>query len=825
MMMLVRADLPSGTVTFLFTDVEGSTRLLHELGSEGYAEALAEHRRVIREACAAEGGVEVDTHGDAFFFAFPTAPGAIAAAEAMTTALAQGSIQVRIGLHTGTPLVSQEGYVGGDVHRAARIAAVGHGGQVLVSSSTAPLVEVELTDLGEHRLKDLSAPERMYQLGEVEFPALNSLYRTNLPIPSTPFVGREAELAEVAALLASSDTRLLTLTGPGGTGKTRLALEAAAQLVDEYPHGSWWVELQSIQDPALVPSAIANAIDTRGDAAASIRDKRMLILLDNFEHLVEAATDAGALLTACPNLMLLATSREPLHLAGEREYHVGPMQEADAVALFRERAYRDGNEEAALAICRRVDCLPLAVELAAGRTNALAVDEVLERLEQRLPLLTGGPRDAPARQQTLRATIEWSHELLDRKHQQLFARLAVFVGGCTLEAAEDVCEADLDRLQALVGSSLLASDDGRYTMLETIREYASERLQAQAEAESIREAHAHWYLELARQIGAGLPAHEYAGVEFTQRWLPRVEADLGNLRAALAWLIAHDEKEEAFQLIRGLQILWSRGGHFDTELLRWFGQAFGTAGAVTQPTMMTALRNWGEVFMFLKRLSEAEPLLEEALLIARALGDDREMVMALRSLGMTAQRANDLDRARRLLQEAVAIPLDDPLPTTLALGHLGEVELDAGNIAQARALAEEALTNAQRIGHPKLVAFVGSDLAEVDLEAGSLDSAELRFREALELGSSITHVRFIWACLAGLAAVAAERGRLERAGRLWAGLLRNLEEEGADVAAAIHPRYRRRLERRTDSEFRRGLIAGQTLNLDELVAYALGESA
>jgi len=245
-------DLPSGTVTFLFTDVEGSTRLLHELGAEGYAEALAEHRRVVREACVTEGGVEVDTQGDAFFFAFPTAPGAVVAASAFTEVLASGPIQVRVGLHTGSPLLTDEGYVGDDVHRAARIAASGHGGQVLVSASTAALVELELRDLGEHRFKDLSAPERVYQLGDTAFSPLRTLHQTNLPVPQTPFLGREKELGEVIALVARDDVRLVTLTGPGGTGKTRLAAQAVGALADAYPHGVFWVPLASIRDPELV---------------------------------------------------------------------------------------------------------------------------------------------------------------------------------------------------------------------------------------------------------------------------------------------------------------------------------------------------------------------------------------------------------------------------------------------------------------------------------------------------------------------------------------------------------------------------------------------
>ncbi len=290
---MTRADLPTGTVTFLFTDVEGSTKLLHELGADAYAEALAEHRRAIREACTAEAGVEVDTQGDAFFFAFPTAPGAVAAASAMTEALALGPIRVRAGLHTGTPLLAEEGYVGDDVHRAARIAAAGHGGQVLVSRATASLVEIELTDLGEHRFKDLAAPERVYQLGDGAFPALKSLYRTNLPVPATTFLGREQELAEVAELLQDG-ARLLTLTGPGGTGKTRLAIHAAAEAADSFPDGIWWVPMASLRDANLLISSVAQALgieeqpgrELAESVAAQLAGKQTLLMLDNAEHLM-----------------------------------------------------------------------------------------------------------------------------------------------------------------------------------------------------------------------------------------------------------------------------------------------------------------------------------------------------------------------------------------------------------------------------------------------------------------------------------------------------------------------------------------------------------
>ncbi len=495
MMRDVRRNLPSGTVTFLFTDVEGSTRLLHALGAEGYANALAAHRRILREAFTRHGGIEVDTQGDAFFVAFPTAPGALAAADEARTALMTGPIRLRMGLHTGTPHLTDEGYVGADVHRAARIAAAGHGGQILVSAATAQLVDAgPLRDLGDHRLKDLTAPERIHQLGDEEHPPLKTLHQTNLPIPATPFLGREAELAEIASLLGRDDVRLATLTGPGGTGKTRLALQAAASAADAFPGGVWWVPLAALRDPALVLPSAATALGASGDLAEHIGDRRLLLLFDNFEHLVRAADGLAPLLAKCPNLSLLVTSREPLHLAGEHEYAVDPLTRTDAVELFLTRAVAAKRDFAAngevAAICERLDHLPLAIELAAARVKVLSPKALLERLEQRLPLLGGGTRDAPERQRTLRATIEWSHELLSPDEQRLFARLAIFRGGCTLEAAEAVAGADLDTLQSLVDKSLLrVRDNGRFWMLETIREYATERLEASGEPDEIRRRH------------------------------------------------------------------------------------------------------------------------------------------------------------------------------------------------------------------------------------------------------------------------------------------------------------------------------------------------
>jgi predicted ATPase/class 3 adenylate cyclase len=527
MMPVVRDDLPAGTVTFLFTDVEGSTKLLHELGAEAYADSLAEHRRVIREAVAAHGGVEVDTQGDAFFVAFPTAPGALAAAAAAHDAL---ELPVRMGLHSGTPLVTEEGYVGPDVHRAARIAAAGHGRQILASGSTAALAgDGLLRDLGPHRLKDLSAPERIYQLGDNDFPPLRSLHQTNLPIPATPFLGRERELPEVVGLFSQADVRLLTLTGPGGTGKTRLGLQVAAQLAERYPDGVWWIPLAPLRDPQLVLATAGEALGATSDVADHIADKRMLVLFDNFEQVVEAAGDIAQLLASCPQLEVLVTSREPLHISGEQAYPVPPLARDEGVGFFVARARAAAPDfepdETVAEICRRLDDLPLALELAAARVTALSPAQILERLEQRLPLLTGGARDLPERQRTLQATIEWSYELLIDEERQLFNRLAAFSGGCRLDAAEAVADADVDTLQSLVDKSLIRSSQERYWMLETIREYAAPFLD-----DEVRRRHATYFVELADESFMQLLGDP-------GDWLERLDYERANFRAAFEWLV------------------------------------------------------------------------------------------------------------------------------------------------------------------------------------------------------------------------------------------------------------------------------------------------
>jgi predicted ATPase len=552
-------SLPSGTVTFLFSDIEGSTRLLEELGAEAYAAALAEHRRVMREAFVRHGGVEVDTQGDAFFAVFPEVGGALAAAAQAQAAFAEGPIRVRMGIHSGEPLLTEEGYVGIDVHRGARVMAAGHGGQVLVSHEAYRLLGSDggLTELGSHRLKDLIEAQPLYQLGDDDFPPLKTLYQTNLPVQPTPLIGREAELDAVLDLLAT--TRLLTLTGAGGSGKTRLALQAAAELVDDYKDGVWWVSLAGLRDPDLVEPAIGQVVGAREGLAEHLRGKQTLLLLDNFEQLLEAAPQIADLLVEAPDLRVLVTSRERLALSAEQEYSVPPLVAAEAVGLFTARARQlkpaFEPDQYVESICRRLDGLPLALELAAARVKVLSPLQILERLGQSLALLTAGARDVPERQRTLRATIEWSYELLSEDEQRLFPRLGVFAGGFGLEAAETVCEVGLDVLQSLVDKSLIRqSDEGRFFLLETIREFACDWLD---EAASFERRHAMWCVALAEDAKRGIYGPEQAML------VDLLDREHNNLRAALEWAAREEDHEVLLRLASSLGYFW---GCADTSL-------------------------------------------------------------------------------------------------------------------------------------------------------------------------------------------------------------------------------------------------------------------
>jgi predicted ATPase len=812
----MRSDLPTGTVTFLFTDVEGSTKLLHELGAEAYAEALAEHRRVIRDSCAAEGGVEVDTQGDAFFFAFPTAPGALSAAEAMTDALAAGPIQIRIGLHTGAPVLTEEGYVGHDVHFAARVASSGHGGQIVLSAATAELVGLELTDLGEHRLKDITEAVPIFQLGDGSFPPLKTISNSNLPRPASSFIGREGEVAEVVSLL-NDGARLVTLSGPGGTGKTRLAIEAASELVPEFTAGVFWVGLSTLRDPALVIETIAQTLGAKDGLVAHIAEREMLLLLDNLEQVIGAAPELSELLTACPNLALLVTSRELLRVQGEVEYAVPPLAEPEAISLFCARSQLEPSLEIA-ELCRRLDNLPLALELAAARATVLSPTQILERLSQRLDLLKGG-RDADPRQQTLRATIEWSHDLLSEDEQRLFVRLAVFRGGCTLEAAEEVAGADIDLLQSLVEKSLLRFTNERYWMLETIREYAEQQLEDVEESERLRWRHAEFFATVARQESTELRGESREAGD-------HLEAERTNLRVALSRAFSLADIERAYELAIAYGLLCIYRGP-QTEGKAWLDAALRITDGVAPRLRERALGVASDLAMRQGDLEAGLLLAEERLELARTLGGSDTIGGALEKLGVIESYAGNFDRGEELQREAVAVftASANDIKLRHALGMLGFTLFARGAFAEAREVCQDALTMSRAAGDSRGVGIAASHLGYVLAHEGSFDEALLLQREALLMAHELHDVQAIGAVLLDVAVLATSLQDYESAGEML-GAVAGLAEsnEFALISVQVDSFDETLAELRQQfggDELDRITTCGRRLQFDEIVGHVV----
>jgi predicted ATPase len=852
----MRDDLPAGTVTFLFTDVEGSTKLLHELGAEAYADALADHRRVVREACAAEHGVEVDTQGDAFFFAFPSAPEAVAAAQAITDALAEGQIRLRIGVHTGTPLLTEEGYVGDDVHFAARVGASAHGGQVVLSQSTRELVAgAAVTELGEHRLKDIDGAVSIYQLGDGTFPPLKTISNTNLPRPASSFVGRERELSEVLASLERG-ARLLTLTGPGGSGKTRLALEVAATLVPSYKAGVFWIGLASLREASLVTDTIAQTLGAKDNLAEYIAEREMLLLLDNLEQVIEAAPALSGLVQACPNLTLFCTSRELLRVHGEVEYSVPPLASSEAVSLFCERSGLGPSEEVS-EVCARLDDLPLAVELAAARTKALSPAQILERLSDRLDLLRGG-RDAETRQQTLRATIAWSYDLLTEEEQRVFLALSVFVGGCTLEAVENVAEADLDTLQSLVEKSLLRFTSERYWTLETIREFAADQLALTSGAERLARRHLAYYFALAVDVDEHRKVGDYD--------LERLEEEFDNLRGALDTALMLDP-EQALDLAGRLGLYWNRRGLYSEGRQR-LAAALAAAPAAQPFARARALSEAGNLALWQADLDAAEQLGREALALTRehgdrsgsgyalnllgmiatdrdpsaavelyeeslaeyeAAGDEKGRLLPLQNLASNALSRRDYERAISLLRERVAGTRGrDTYSLALAIGLLGFALAANGETEEARQSFEESLELCRAHGFSRAEAEVLSGLADLVRTTNPSRALEY-YRESIELAWKMGYLAQVAECLKAIAAIALAGGNARDAATLLgvcAGLVEriftNLSPEDQEEIDAAVAQARGALE---NDAFDAAWAVGCGLSVDEAVEFALGVRA
>jgi predicted ATPase/class 3 adenylate cyclase len=776
------AELPTGTLTMLFSDIEGSTALVRRLG-ERYSEALSAQRTLLRAAFRSFGGRELSTEGDSFFVVFESAIAAVGCCVAGQRALARHdwpdgvTVRVRMGLHSGEPTRHEDNYVGLDVHRAARIAAAAHGGQVVLSDATRHLVEsrlaadVSLRDLGWHRLKDIEAPERIYQLVVAglpdRFPSLKSLgAQSRLPVPMTPLVGRERDLEQVLATLTGPGIRLVTLTGTGGVGKTRLSLAAAAALDQDFPQGVFFIPLAAVRDAEVMWKTIGDVLDVTGDGPAAdavtgyLGDRRALLVLDNLEQLDGAAGVVAGLLTAAPGLVVLATSRRPLHLPGEQELPVPPLQvpreasveevsASGAARLFAQQASmsRPGftltaaNAADIAAICERLDGLPLAIELAAARIRLLAPRALLARLGRSIDLAAPDIGQS-SRQQTLRNAIAWSYDLLTPDLAEAFRRAGVFAGGCDLDAlaavaapehgpdAQGVGADPLDLAAGLLDVSLVTVTDGadgepRVGMLETIREYALERLERAGDLDDTRRRHAEHYAGVAErtdeQLRGSGPAHLAA--------LDRLEAEHDNLRAALAWSLqtaaagpAPGDRQRAatgLRLVQALAYFWYRHGHL-IEGRRWLERAIDLA-AGDGGAPLAQLAHW--LGVLLQQQGEPEAalrVLERSLAIWRDLGDRDQQARELNSLGITHKHLDDFDTARSLLEESAAISREVGSDSRLAaaLTNLGQLEADAGNFDRATQVLQEALAIDTKQGDMLGVALDQQSLAGVHLRAG-----------------------------------------------------------------------------------------------------------
>src|SRR6266511_380646 len=706
-------DLPTGVVTLLFTDVEGSTRLLHELGDD-YGEALHEHRRRLRAVFADHEGIEVDTQGDAFFVAFAGASNAVAAATDGQRALADGPIRVRMGLHTGEPRLTDEGYVGLDVHKGARIAAVGHGGQVLLSQTTRPLVVADVRDLGAHRLKDLSAPERIYQLEieglQCDFPLLKTIEAgmRNLPAPRTSFVGRSSELDEIDRLLGDPDCRLLTLVGPGGAGKTRLALEAAARRIERYAHGVHFVPLVSVASPEFLTPAVAESIQFAVDGAHSgfsaqeqlldyLGERSTLLVLDNFEHLVDGADLLGEIIERAPKV-------EP------------------------DFSLDDDERTEALRICTLVEGLPLGIELAASWVSMLSCAEIAEEIERNIDFLATSMRDVPERHRSLRAAFDQSWRLLSGEQQAVLARLSVLRGDYGREAAVAVAGADLRLLSDLVSKSLVRrSDFGRFELHELLRQYAAERLAASpGEERDAHERHARHYAAMLMERQAALIGPELAVAR------DELRGELDNLRAAAGWILAEDDKHVALPVLEAFYtFLWMHSWFDGVETLERLARTSGfdadDPGSSSDVALAAAMYRVA-IGARLGYDPAAEELAARCLPVLRARNLEQELACCLCALGIMGVYRDVYSEAVAFSEEGaqIARAIGDGLTESGALMDLGFARLLLDDLEAAREAFEAAHVLSEKLGNPLLRAYATSKL-------GLLADAEERYGDAMRL--------------------------------------------------------------------------------------------
>lgn len=914
-----RQSLPgSQTLSFLFTDIEGSTAMLQRLGG-AYAGVLTDHHQLVREALAAQGGREVDTQGDAFFAVFGTAGACAAAAIAIQQAIAAHSwpsgenLRVRIGMHAGEVEQTAAGLVGIEVHRGARIAAVAHGRQILVSAAAAALLGdslpdgASLRDLGLHRLKDLGQPERIFQLDApglpIAFPALRSLDNprlpNNLPVQASSFIGRDAELAAISQLIRIS--RLVTLTGAGGSGKTRLALQAAAELLDSSGDGVWFADLAPVTHPGLVAGTVASVLSIQPESGRPMADtlteaigqRSLLIVLDNCEQVIDACAKlADTLLRACSHLALLATSREPLGIDGEHVYRVPPLAIAgpdddvaavggsEAVRLLAERAEQAGapltlDERTAPVISRitrRLDGIPLAIELAAARLRGISVTELDARLDQRFALLTGGSRAAPARQQTLLAMIGWSWDLLTGAERDLLARLSVFRGGFDLTACEavsasagDAAMQVLDLLGSLVDKSMVQFDDtagpGRYRLLETVREFTAQRLAEHGPmaVHNTRLAHLRYYLALAETAAPQLIGPDQA------QWLDRLDTELANLRAAIAFSLTQLDPESGLRLAAALRFFWKTRGHTSeaTDALR----ALLDLPSAGQPSS-TRAQALAAAASVAEQHSAAQAYCAEGLSIARAAGNDRLMADLLATQAMGLLRGGQeaaalplveagLDLARQsgdphltgwlldvhswvMREEANQAAAARDAAESLALfreagdlrgigiqlANLGYVDVGAGKLTSARTHLTDSLAIARKLKSRLVEVACISNLGLVEYLSGSTAAAASLFAESLELARRFFSKSDIGYALLGLAMTCSDMPEADRSARLHGAADKAfdaLDETPESLERRLRDANRERLRVAMGADaFEAGYAAGQALTTEDAITLALG---
>ena len=778
------ARYPSGTVAFLFTDIEGSTRLAQEHPGT-WDELRARHHAVLREAIESSRGYVFQNVGDAFCSAFHTASAALLAgleiqrqlkADEISSGL-NVSIRVRIGIHTGKAELQADGDYSGymTLSRAQRLMSAGHGGQILISLATQELVRDELPqgitlrDMGEHRLKDLIHPEHIYQVDAPDlpstFPALKTLdaQLNNLPTQLTPFVGRERETAAILGLLRNPDVHLVTLTGAGGTGKTRLSLQVAAELLDEFEHGVWFIELASITDPELVLPTIAATLKVKESAETTIeqalqnhlRNRQLLLALDNFEQVVNAAPKLTQLLNAAPKIKIMVSSREVLRLRGEHDYPVPPLglpetkrrqtaavlAQYEAIALFVQHAQAanssfildEENASIVADICSRLDGLPLAIELAAARSRLLKPAMMLEKLQNKLDVLTSGARDLPRRQQTIRGAIDWSYDLLDDAEKVLFARLGIFVGGWTLDSAESVCGGEgsvnvLNGIESLLDKSLIRQMEGRsgetrFTMLETIREYAFEKLSQRDEFQSIQQARTNNIAELLEKARVASGLHEEA------TWFTRLDDELDNLRAAVEWTL--NNSQHILAMLGGrIPVYWFSRVN-PREPLSWLERALTMQANVPQKDKAYLFNSAGNLYMELRDTPRAKMYFELALPIFHNENDGDGISRVLNNLGNIAWSEKNFEKARELYDESLLYDREDrnAFGTLINLGSIAKIQ---GNWEESRKYYIRARETGEQTNSETVVAASTLFLATLDLALGRLEESRRGFESGLK---------------------------------------------------------------------------------------------